>query len=172
MWKLVVLLGIGMFVVLMIGGEDRGQLRQGRVGVDPATTKVLRPPQVVESPPTQEVARADVIPVTLQKPKLTGQAPVTGRFVLSGDPTDAVPAQNVAVQTGASALPVMYINASAVNVRGGPSTSHSVVGRLTRDEAVAVVAPPKDGWVQIRIEGDGVDGFVAARLLTDIDPLD
>jgi uncharacterized protein YgiM (DUF1202 family) len=65
---------------------------------------------------------------------------------------------------------VMFVSSNSVNVRGGPSTDYAVVGRLTRAEAVTVVAAAEEGWVQIRIEGDGVEGFVAARLLTDIDP--
>ena len=27
-----------------------------------------------------------------------------------------------------------------------------------------------DGWLRIRIEGDGIEGYVAARLLTDRAP--
>ncbi|WP_168199261.1 SH3 domain-containing protein [Pseudorhodobacter turbinis] len=160
-----------MFVALMLGGEDKGQLRQGLVGVDPATSKVLRPPQVVETTPVEAVARVNFTPVTVQKTQYTGQAPITGSFVLSSVEAGTPTPQPVSLQSDA-ALPVMYINASAVNVRGGPSTDYGVVGRLTRDEAVAVVSPAQGGWVQIRIEGDGVDGFVAARLLTNIDPLD
>jgi uncharacterized protein YgiM (DUF1202 family) len=45
-----------------------------------------------------------------------------------------------------------------------------VAGRLTRGEAVTVVADAGDGWLRIRIEGDGLEGFVAARLLTETAP--
>jgi len=41
---------------------------------------------------------------------------------------------------------------------------------LTRAEAVTVVSAEQDGWVKIIIEGDGLEGFIAARLLSDRDP--
>jgi uncharacterized protein YgiM (DUF1202 family) len=55
-------------------------------------------------------------------------------------------------------------------VRQGPSTAYEVVGRLVRAEAVSVIAPEVDGWVRIAIEGDGLEGFIAARLLSQTDP--
>lgn len=62
---------------------------------------------------------------------------------------------------------VMFVSASAVNVRGGPSTGHEVIGRLSRDEAVEVVERDPSGWMLVRIEGDGVEGWVSGRLLRD-----
>jgi uncharacterized protein YgiM (DUF1202 family) len=63
-----------------------------------------------------------------------------------------------------------WVSANAINVREGPGTGHGIAGRLTRGEAVTVVADAGDGWVRIRIEGDGLEGFVASRLLTDKAP--
>jgi uncharacterized protein YgiM (DUF1202 family) len=54
-----------------------------------------------------------------------------------------------------------------VNVRGGPSTQDAVVGRLTRGEAVMVVWVEDNGWARIRVEGDGIDGYMAMDFLTD-----
>jgi uncharacterized protein YgiM (DUF1202 family) len=74
---------------------------------------------------------------------------------------------------GAAAGPVVglrWVQASAINVREGPGTGYGVAGRLTRGEAVTVVADAGDGWLRIRIEGDGLEGFVAARLLTETAP--
>ena len=76
----------------------------------------------------------------------------------------ALPSSPVASE--ASIRPMLYIGASSLNVRQGPSTGTSVVERLTRGEAVSVVKDLGDGWVQIQIEGDGVDGYVASRFLT------
>jgi len=58
------------------------------------------------------------------------------------------------------------VDASALHVRFGPSTSDAVVGKLERFEIVTVVSETSDGWAQIRIEGDGIEGWVASRFLT------
>ncbi|QLQ19931.1 MAG: SH3 domain-containing protein [Exiguobacterium profundum] len=60
------------------------------------------------------------------------------------------------------------VMAEAVNVRSGPSTGDGVAGRLVRGDEVMLVGPEQDGWVQVRMEGDGIDGFVAARFLSPL----
>lgn len=57
------------------------------------------------------------------------------------------------------------VEASALNVRNGPSTSDAVVGRLTRSQTVTVLSQTADGWTQIRHDGDGTEGWVASRFL-------
>lgn len=67
-----------------------------------------------------------------------------------------------------SALPagsIRRVTASGANVRGGPSTGHDVVGRLARGEEVEVIEAGANGWLRIRIQGDGLEGWVSARLL-------
>jgi uncharacterized protein YgiM (DUF1202 family) len=179
MFKLVFVLAAGMFVTLLIGGEDNGQVRQGLVGVEPATEALVQPAAAVpaavpaaEALPAQNAAVKLITftPMAVQTPKPAQPAPIVGAFVLEGvDETKLVEAAPTPV-AAPDALPVLYVISNSVNVRGGPSTNFEVVGRLTRAEAVTVVSPAEDGWVQIRIEGDGVEGFIAARLLTDIAP--
>jgi len=175
MFKLVFVLAAGMFVTLLIGGEDNGQVRQGLVGVEPATEALVQPAAAVpaaEALPSQNAAVKLITftPMAVQTPKPAQPAPIVGAFVLEGvDETKLVEAAPTPV-AAPDALPVLYVISNSVNVRGGPSTNFEVVGRLTRAEAVTVVSPAEDGWVQIRIEGDGVEGFIAARLLTDIAP--
>jgi uncharacterized protein YgiM (DUF1202 family) len=65
---------------------------------------------------------------------------------------------------------VMYVTGNAVNVREGPSTQFTVVGRVVRDDAVEITEAPANGWVRIRIAEGGAEGYVAARLLTDQNP--
>lgn len=65
------------------------------------------------------------------------------------------------------AFDLRAVDASALNVRSGPSTSDSVVGRLEQFEIVSVLEETADGWARIRIEGDGIEGWVAARFLTE-----
>lgn len=86
------------------------------------------------------------------------------------DPTAVQPMQALhqataaAVATG-SAGTIRRVTANSVNVRGGPSTQNPVVGRLTRGEEVEVLATDPSGWVQVRLQGDGVEGWVSGRLL-------
>lgn len=65
---------------------------------------------------------------------------------------------------------VWYVEANSVNVRQGPSTDDSIVGKLSAGEAVTVIAQVDAEWFQIMIEGDGVEGFVAARFLSRAAP--
>lgn len=60
------------------------------------------------------------------------------------------------------------VSASRLNVRAGPSTANPVVTTLSRGEEVLVVSDTGANWVHIRIEGDGVDGWVARKLLSPL----
>ena len=66
---------------------------------------------------------------------------------------------------------VRWVLARAVNVRQGPSTSHAVIGKVYEFDAVQVLTDPTSNWVQIRIEGDGVEGYMASRFLSQTNPL-
>ena len=63
--------------------------------------------------------------------------------------------------------PILRVRASSANVRGGPGTNYAAIGKLQRGDEVLVVLEPQatGGWARIRIEGDGVEGYVASRLL-------
>ena len=61
------------------------------------------------------------------------------------------------------------VQASSANVRLAPSTDSEVVGRLYGGEVVQVIGTTDSEWVEVSIEGDGIHGFVAARLLLPID---
>ncbi|WP_254869967.1 SH3 domain-containing protein [Celeribacter sp. HF31] len=60
------------------------------------------------------------------------------------------------------------VTASRVNVRSGPSTANPVMGQVVRTEIVRVISPEENGWVKISVEGDGVEGYMAARFLADV----
>lgn len=62
---------------------------------------------------------------------------------------------------------VMTVTAQSLNVRSGPSTNNAVIGKLTQYENVSLVQETADGWALIRIEGDGIEGWVARRFLTN-----
>lgn len=66
---------------------------------------------------------------------------------------------------------IWFVTGSRVNVREGPSTDYMVMGKVTYGEAAEIVSDPDADWVKIRIEGDGVEGFIMKRFMTDVDPL-
>lgn len=58
------------------------------------------------------------------------------------------------------------VDATSVNLRAAPSTESDVVGKLTSGELVRVIGIPDGEWVEVTLEGGGLQGFVAARFLT------
>lgn len=60
------------------------------------------------------------------------------------------------------------VSANRVNVRSGPSTSNPVLGQVVRADIVRVVSNPANDWVEIIIEGDGIQGFMSSRFLTPV----
>lgn len=163
MWKLLTLLGLGMFLLMLIGGQDRGQVRQGLITLPEAAAVVTAasfdPAKI--APAAEPVELATFVPVAPPAPAVP--APVIR--VAAAQPA----APDPVVETP-PVLPVRYVRAGSINMRDGPSTRNAVIGRLTRNEAVSLVGDAGDGWVLIRIEGDGAEGYVAARLLTDQEP--
>jgi uncharacterized protein YgiM (DUF1202 family) len=196
MLRLSAMLCVGMFAVLAIAGEDRGQMRpglakaaaEGRLVVNVASTettiKAVQP--VAEALPVIEVADApviqqdaEVIQAAYNEPETTPVAPVRRTvaapvFTLSALPTESLreteaAAEEPATQT-ASEGQVLYVSAKSVNVRQGPSTDSSVVGKLGRGEAALVLWQEGDDWARIIIEGDGLEGYVATRFLSATAP--
>ena len=175
MWKLLTLLAMGMFLTMLIGGQDFGQVREGLLPVpdqSPAvTTAAFDPGKIApeDAPPpeapSQAVELATFVPVAAPAPIVTAPAPAPVVEAVAEPPAAIEP-----VAETPPLLPVRYVRAGSVNMRDGPSTGYAVIGRLTRNEAVSVVGDAGDGWVLIRIEGDGAEGYVAARLLTDREP--
>lgn len=68
-------------------------------------------------------------------------------------------------------IDIRYVTGKRVNVRQGPSTDTSILEQVLFAEAVQVLTDPVEGWVLIRIEGDGVEGYIASRFLQSDDPL-
>lgn len=177
MIRLVALLGVAMFLTLLIGGQDRGQARLGlsqpplmsplparaqeRTAEAPAALADLVPvaaPAPAAAPPTEPVATAPEA-VAAKAPE-----PATPTFTLSN-----IEGADIAT-TAVVPTKILYVAATSINVRQGPSTSAPVLDRLARYEAVSLVTDAGDGWVQVRIEGDGIEGYVASRFLTDTAP--
>jgi len=86
-------------------------------------------------------------------------------------PLVTTPAAEPSVATEVAAAPaplqVSRVLGSTVNVREGPSAKSAVVDRLARDEMVTVISNDGSGWSMVRIEGDGIEGYIASRYLSE-----
>jgi hypothetical protein len=180
MWRYLTLLCAALFLTLLIGGRDQGQVRQGLLQ-EPihAPLPAAAPRALADAdklpPPAPDVAMATFVPVATPEPALPAEppAPVAAAAAPAPAADGGVFSLADTPAVGAAAEPaggLRWVQANAINVREGPGTGYGVAGRLTRGEAVTVVADAGDGWLRIRIEGDGLEGFVAARLLTETAP--
>jgi SH3-like domain-containing protein len=62
------------------------------------------------------------------------------------------------------------VNATRVNVREGPSTEFAVIDSVAFGVAMEILTDPDEEWVKIRIQGDGVEGYIARRFLQNSEP--
>jgi len=113
-------------------------------------------PAAIATPALAETSDA-LPPPTIQPVRL---APMPGP-ALKPSPEYRQPKESVATGN------IWAVNTRLLNVRSGPSTSNEIVDRLSNGEQVLVTAE-RDGWVQIRIEGDGTNGWVSKRLLRPV----
>ena len=191
MLRLTFILCSSLFLVMLLGGRDFGQLRPG---LAVAKAEAEAAPVTAAAPAVETAALADtaVAPVAVETvavaatslPMPVVQAPVLAEPVLTSltpqapiavEPENTVftlssfadPAPETAVTPEQAAEgEIWYVAGNSLNVRSGPSTEDAVVGKLSRGEAMLVVAREGDEWAQIRIEGDGIEGYVATRFLT------
>jgi hypothetical protein len=173
MFRLLFLLSTSMFLVMLIAGEDRGQLRHGLIAAAPEQPPAAVAELAPQAPATTaqtDVNLASFVPLSPPVPEPAIQRSTPAPEPAAEPVLAALPEPEAQVAPEPTPLPLLFVNSNAINVREGPSTNYAVVGRLTRNESVLAIEPAQDGWVRIRIEGDGVEGFVAARLLTERDP--
>lgn len=151
MFKLIFFLCSGLFLAMLVAGQDHGQQRFGLIAktAKPVAPAVAAVETAIPEPDVVEVAFAPAQPVMTAPP---------ADLAIEAAPTPTEPAGRI-----------LYIDAKSVNVRSGPGKEFEVVDRLKRGEAVLVVSEGEgpDGWALIRIEGDGTEGYVAARLLRE-----
>lgn len=70
--------------------------------------------------------------------------------------------------TADNEMVLKQVTASRVNVRSGPSTTNEVLGQVVHADIVQIISPAENGWVKILVEGDGVEGYMAAKFLTEL----
>lgn len=182
MVRLLVLLCGGLFLTLLIAGRDTGQVRMGLTGAHdlgltplaaaPVPAEAVSAPAAVATNAAAAVPRPQpnntAVPVAFSPaPAVAGlQDGLTLALPLAA-PATADPA---AAPGPASAGALAYVIGNNVNVREGPSARAAVLDRLSRGEAVSVLGASEPGWTLIRIEGDGVEGYIATRYLSARSP--
>ena len=117
---------------------------------------------------------AEVAPVEESTPEVTRAALISPVQVVAPvvvTETAPEPVEVVSISEPAPERIIWFVTGSRVNVREGPSTDYSVMGKVVYGEAAEIVSDPDAEWVKIRIEGDGVEGFIMKRFMTDVDPL-
>lgn len=162
MIRSIVCLCLALYACLAFLGADHGQKRMGLTGayqahaLAAATAEGALP--VAPAPKAPSVKAAAAIPA----------APVA-----AAAPTPAITATLSAATRAAapahaevSLADIRRVLVKSVNIRRGPSVDEKVLDRLGRDEEVLVVGEAGDGWLHVRIEGDGIDGFVLGEFLS------
>jgi len=146
MFRLLAFLCVGIYAAMLALGQDHGQLRLGLM-------------QANAKKAAQMVARVHKAPEPAEETAVVAATFVPEKPLMIAMPEVAEPPQGK----------LFYIAADSVNVREGPGKDHAVIDRLPKGEAVLVLEQGEgpDGWSLIRIEGDGVQGYIAARLLTE-----
>jgi hypothetical protein len=190
MFRLTFLLLIGIGAAMMVGGRDLTPEEMAALGIEPrvevsrAGTESLTAATADLPAPAPAPAAADDVVLgaaaaagadTLAEPA-SAPEPAAPVEVAAVEPepqpgTEAeVPTVADEIAAALSDAQVWYVNAELVNVREGPSTDFARVGKVTYGDAIEILSDPDDAWVRIRIQGDGVEGYVARRFLQDSEP--
>ncbi|MCL7464283.1 SH3 domain-containing protein [Phaeovulum sp. NW3] len=162
MTKLVLNTLIVLFLTMLIAGRPDPNAPAPQDSAAMATALPLIAPAPEPATPQTPDARiipaaapaSDPAPPTAPQPRMPGPA-------LRPSPEHRATDQVQPQDTGA----IFTVTANRLNVRAGPSTQDGVLGQITRGEDVLVLSDPAAPWVRIRVEGDGIEGWVARSLL-------
>lgn len=86
-------------------------------------------------------------------------------FSLSQDDGTDVPEADVPQIT----QDLRKVRSARVNMRNGPGTQYSVLGKLTRGDKVSVLQETGNGWVKLKVLEGGRIGWMSASLLASTD---
>ena len=158
MFKYLVILAGAFYATLLIGGEDRGQQRMGLQGA-------------YDAPPAAPAPIIAAAPDTPEAQVASASAPADSLRILprAADAAATVQPASLPAPDPAPADDLRFVTAEAANVRDAASRTAAVIGRLERDEIVRILETTGD-WVHVRIEGDGIDGYVHRRLISTAPP--
>ena len=161
-FKLLLTLTAFLYAAFVVLGEDRGQTRLGLVPV-PAAAPVEM--VVDEAKPILIAAVKAPAPTLPRQPIRVLPRPETAPLPVIARPEPVEP------EVTEAPLNLRWITANTANVRARASRNSALTGKAERGQEVLVLWEEPNGWVRIRVEGDGLDGFVHKSLLTETPPL-
>ncbi|GHC52264.1 SH3 domain-containing protein [Neogemmobacter tilapiae] len=168
MLKLTLTLCAAMFAAMLIGGRDHGQLRPGLAA---AQLEAAQAPVTAQAAvePAEVVTQAAFTPATALPAEVVAPANELALPLVQPEAVETALAEAEAPVEEAPA-DVWYVAADTVNVREGPGTTYGILDKLANGDAVSVVWQDDTGWAKIRIEGDGIEGYVSTDFLTQSAP--
>jgi hypothetical protein len=190
MFRLTFLLLIGIGAAMMVGGRDLTPEEMAALGIEPrvevsraGTESLTAATADLPAPAPAPAAADDVVlgaaaaagadtlvePASAPEPAAPGEVAAVEPEPQPGTEAE-VPTVADEIAAALSDAQVWYVNAELVNVREGPSTDFARVGKVAYGDAIEILSDPDDAWVRIRIQGDGVEGYVARRFLQDSEP--
>jgi uncharacterized protein YgiM (DUF1202 family) len=125
----------------------------------PAVTRVAfsQPNFDLRTPNEDELAAVD--PAVLAS---FGKVLNKEQEILSGEPVTGA----IEVAVDKPVVDIRAVTGNRVNMRNGPGTNYSIVGRLSRGDLVEVLSEPGNGWLKLRVSESGRIGWMADFLLT------
>ena len=192
MLRLLILFGITFYGVMIVFGEDQGQLRAGLRDAPMATGPAAAPVVVADSAEAQPAAPLVAVPDQAQR--ILPMPQDNAATQPSPMPTAVELAQKALLQTASIPIEIetetvteavtgtvtetdlpatatlRWVAVESANVRAQPGRYGAIAGRVERNDVVQVLWMEDNGWARIRMEGDGADGFVFGDLLTDVEP--
>lgn len=171
---------LGVAFYEMSGGAEfepelRGPVAVAQTDLAPAENEVFEPEVTrsesvsliaVSAPVAEPEAEPVAAPVAYAGPLPAGQVVITPAAAVA-EPIAAPVEEEVVTEAAAPAADLRSVAGDWVNMRSGPSTDFAVLDTLPRGTEAEVLEVDADGWARIRLMSNGVEGWMAERLLTD-----
>ena len=159
------LLGFAFYELSGGNDFDGEALRLSRVDAAPVGEQAV-PTLLAQAPQvnTPEVTRDSVDLISLEIEPAAAQI-IQASLVVEQD-TAPVVLPSIVDQLPAASYDIRSVTSNRVNVRGGPSTSFDVVGKLVRGAEVEVLTDTGNGWVEMQSLDGSTIGWMADFLLS------
>lgn len=127
--------------------------------IEKAERLAAQPEPVVAVTPTVVLASAVVEPV---------EPIATEALALDAEKVEEVVADvvEVAVVEPEIITDLREVTTARVNMRDGPGQNFDVIAKLTNGQQVEILQDPGNGWVKLRVNDTGREGWMADFLLT------
>ncbi|MGR3570957.1 SH3 domain-containing protein [Brevirhabdus sp.] len=174
MLRLTTLLIAGLYLSLAIFGQDNGPKSIATATIQPNVTASTKGASFTPEMKQKAIAAASA---SLKAPKKDVLASIGTSDAPQGYISSITPSETALVATEVSAKAEgaaddkrVYVTGTVVNLRSGPGTSNPVVEKLKLGTAATILQEMDNGWVQIRDETTGVQGYMSGRFVSPQDP--